>query len=313
LHCAAGADSRCRGLRPLWWLAAAALLMSLCIGPPVSAEPGVCRAGRAVLVHPEVRGVYRDAVRQIAAGLARGGQGDLALCSLDELNALNGPGGDTVIFAIGDRAAAEVAATAGSAAVVGLLVTRLQPPMRWGASLFADPKAVIERIQALKPEVATLHLVHLAQTPAGAIARVRAAAKRAGLTWQATPVSSVRDAARVIERLKSTAAADTAVWFHNGVLGLNPDVLIPPLVRISWNREVFVVADDAAYVERGILMSVSPDLEALGVRAAQALARDSSGLRDATAVQWGVNRRTAVALGVEGRVRRGPAPDFVYE
>jgi ABC-type uncharacterized transport system substrate-binding protein len=158
-----------------------------------------------------------------------------------------------------------------------------------------------------------VHLVHLAEAPRAAIAKARAAAERTGLQWQATPVASVGDAARAIERLKSTGAADAAVWFHNGVLGLNPEVLIPALVRISWNRQLFVVADDAAYVERGILMSVSPDLEALGALAAGAAVRNGAGLRDATAVQWGVNRRTAVALGVEGRVRRGPSPDFVYE
>jgi len=73
------------------------------------------------------------------------------------------------------------------------------------------------------------------------------------------------------------------------------------------------VADDAAYVERGILMSVSPDLDALGDLAARAAVRHGSGLRDVTKVQWGVNRRTAIALGVEGRTRRGTAPDFVYE
>jgi putative ABC transport system substrate-binding protein len=296
----------------VWRLAVGLLFTSLLLCPPASADSGACRAARAVLVHPEVRGVYRDAVRQIAAGLERGGVSDLAVCSLSGYRGIDGAGGDAVVFAVGDRVAAEVAEAAASA-VLGLLVTGLQRSLRWGVSLFADPGAVITRIRALKPDVSALHLVHLAQAPASAISRARSAARRAGLAWEATPVSSVRDAARAIERLKSAGAAGTAVWFHNGVLGLNPDVLIPPLVRISWNRGVFVVADDAAYVERGVLMSVSPDLQELGAMAARAAERGSEGLHDTAAVQWGVNRRTAGALGVEGRVRRGPAPDFVYE
>jgi len=288
------------------------LVLSQFDGPPAWAESAACRPASATLVHPEVRGVYREAVERIAAGLERGGIGDLAVCSLSDFKTLNAPEGVAMIFAIGDRVAAEVA-DAGFTAVVGLLVTRLHRSMRWGASLFADPSAVISRIRGLTPDVAAVHLVHLAEAPGAAIAKARAAVQRAGLQWQATPVASVGDAARAIERLKATGTADAAVWFHNGVLGLNPDVLIPPLVRISWNRQLFVVADDAAYVERGILMSVSPDLEALGRFAAGAAVGNAAGLRDATAVQWGVNRRTAVALGVEGRVRRGPSPDFVYE
>jgi hypothetical protein len=288
------------------------LLLSLLDCLPVAADSRACRPERVTLVHPAVRGVYQEAVEQIAVGLARGGVGDLAVCSLSDFKTLSPPGAGAVIFAIGDRVAAEVA-DAGSAAVVGLLVTRLHPSMQWGVSLFADPGAVIRRIRALKPDVAGVHLVHLTAAPGDAIGKTRAAVEGAGLQWQATPVASVRDAARAIEQLKSTGTADAAVWFHNGVLGLNPDVLIPPLVRISWNRQLFVVADDAAYVERGILMSVSPDLDALGDLAAGAAVRHGSGLRDVTKVQWGVNRRTAVALGVEGRVRRGTAPDFVYE
>ena len=290
-----------------------ALIVSLMCCPPVSADGETCRAAAAVLVHPEVRGVYVDAVGKIAAGLERAGVNDLGICSLTEFQTINGLASDVVVYPLGDTVTAAVARARRSATVYGLLVTRLTHSVRGGMSLFVDPNAVIERVLALQPGIASLHLVHLAEAPAGAITRARSAARSAGLNWQETAVSSVRDAARVIEQLKASGTGDTAVWFHNGVLGLNPDVLIPPLVRISWNRGVFVVADDAAYVERGILMSVSPDLEALGAEAARAARRNGSGLRDPGAVQWGVNRRTAVALGVEGQVRKGPSPDFVYE
>ncbi|MCF7990925.1 MAG: hypothetical protein K9M02_10825 [Thiohalocapsa sp.] len=287
------------------------VLLLFCQG--VAAGTGTCRAGAAVLVHPEVRGVYVDALERIAAGLEREGESDLGICSLVEFKGLDGLMRDAVVYALGDTVTAEVAAASRPAAVVGLLVTELPPSVRQGVSLFADPGAVIERLLALQPDIASLHLVHLAEVPADAIARARSAATSAGLQWQSTAISSVRDAARAIEQLKSRAGNDAAVWFHNGVLGLNPDVLIPALVRISWNRGLVVVADDAAYVERGILMSVSPDLEAVGALAARAARLNGPGLRDSAAVQWGVNRRTAVALGVEGQLRRRPAPDFVYE
>jgi len=300
-------------LQPVRWLAVAILLSGCFIGSPLRADPAACGATGAVLVHPEVRGVYVDAVAQLVTGLERGGVDDLSVCTWADFEAMTAPERAARIFTLGDKVTAKLARIGDPATLIGLLVTRLRPGMPAGLSLFADPHPVIERIQVLQPAIRALHLVYLADVPADAVARVRSAARQAGLAWETTAVASVREAARAIERLKTDGDPTTAVWFHTGVLGLNPDVLIPPLVRIGWDRRLFVVADDAAYVERGVLMSVSADLEALGALAARAVTGGWSGLRDAAALRWGVNRRTAAALGVDGRLRLRPVPDFVYE
>lgn len=172
---------------------------------------------------------------------------------------------------------------------------------------------MLDDILALRPATRSLQFVHLARIPAAIVERVRTLAHQRGIDFEPVAVSSVRAAAQAIERLKTSPAAATLVWFHKGVLGLNPDVLVPNLVRVSWAKRLPVVADEVDYVRRGILLTVTHDYRALGRRAAKLLAAREPGLVYSTATRRILNGRTTAVMGIRFKADDERRFDYVHE
>jgi len=217
-----------------------------------------CYDTQTILVLPRLNPTYRQTVADIIAGIRAAGLGELAVCPLREFESPGSAFEPTTIFALGDQVASALAAKSGKARVIALLVQKLPPPVDSGISLFLDPARVLDDILSLHPATRSLHFVHRARIPAAIVDRVRDLAHQRGIDFEPVAVSSLRSAAQAIERLKTIPATGAIVWFHKGVLGLNPDILVPNLVRISWARDLPVVADRVDYVQRGVLLAVSP-------------------------------------------------------
>jgi len=142
---------------------------------------------------------------------------------------------------------------------------------------------------------------------------VRALAGKRGSDFEPVAVSSLRSAAQAIEQFKTIPATGAIVWFHKGVLGLNPDILVPNLVRISWARDLPIVADRVDYVQRGILLAVSPDYQAFGRRAAKLSAAREPGLIYLPATCWALHVRSAALIGIELQTDDEWRFDYVHE
>jgi len=289
-----------KGRWTAWRVWVVALL--LCWLPtPRPALADVCQEAPLMLVHPAVAPAYDAVIDQLLEGLTQGASQDIGICTLDALKAQSWSRAPRQIVAVGAAAYTAADRAFPDALVLPILVGTLPPQARNGLSSFVDPALVVGQLQALSPTTEVLYFIHLQTVPAELIRRAQRAANTLGLRWIPIAVDGLRAAALAIERVRGEASTSSAVWFHRDVLALNPDILIPPIVRSSWKVGFPVISDDADTVERGLLFALTPDYRALGRAAAAHLSEDHRGLSDIRWVQRVLNARTARAIGLTVR------------
>ncbi|NEV61626.1 hypothetical protein [Thiorhodococcus minor] len=268
---------------------------------PRPALAHACEEAVLMLIHPAVASAYQPVIDQLAEGLAETAGQSIAVCALKALNAgsWSRPPGQVVAVGASAYSAAERAFP--QARVLPILVERPPGRARDGFSRFIDPALLLQGLRSIAPKTETLYFIHHREVPAAFLARAQGAADALGLRWTAIGVGDLREAALAIERVRREAGPTSAVWFHRDVLALNPDILVPPIVRRSWEVGFPVISDDADTVERGLLFALTPDYRAIGRAAAMQLGQPRSGLVDLRWVHRVLNPRTARALGLAVR------------
>ncbi|WP_240905854.1 hypothetical protein [Thiorhodococcus mannitoliphagus] len=262
-----------------------------------------------MLIHPAVARPYEEVIDQLFEGLGQGTRQDMGVCALDALNARSWSRPPRQVVAVGGSAYAAAEQAFPNARVLPILVETLPAAARDGLSRFVEPSLVLAQLRALSPNTESLYFIHLSDAPAELIRRAQRSAERLGLRWIPIAVGNLREAALAIERVRGEASTTSAVWFHRDVLALNPDILIPPIVRRSWAVGFPVISDDADTVERGLLFALTPDYRAVGHAAAAQLAEKRAGLRNLRGVHRVLNARTARAIGLAV----GPAEEAGFD
>ncbi|MBK1719721.1 hypothetical protein CKO27_19110 [Thiocystis violacea] len=293
----------------LWVLA-----LSLCWWPnpsPVAAE--ACREAPVMLVHPAVTPPYDRVIEQLAEGVAQGVSQPIGVCALDALSARSWSSPPRQVVAVGAAAYTAAEAAFPGARIRPVLVATLPAPARDGLSAYVDPALVLAPLRALSPGTEALYFIHRRDGPGELVQRAQRAAEQLGLRWIPIAVGGLREAALAIERVRGEASTASAVWFHRDVLALHPDILIPPIVKRSWEVGFPVISDDADTVERGLLFALTPDYRAIGYAAAGRLADERPGLHDIRWVRRVLNARTARAIGLAVRPGVEASFDAVYE
>ena len=290
----------------LRWLAALALFV------PLVAIASDCTDAPLLLVHPKVTSVYEDAITQLAQGLEEARRGRVGVCTIDNLPKRPVPTEPKAVIAVGEKAV-DAAARVFRAPIVAVLVRDLPPSVRRGLSLFIAPDLFLRQVRALSPETRTIRFIHRADAPSAIIDAAEAAARALGMRLLPQAVGTIREAALAVETVLGQAGAGEAVWFHRGVVAMNPEILLPKIVRLSWERRVPVFDEEAEYVARGLLFALTHDYLALG-RAAAAMIDDAgAGIVFATQAKRILNGRTARAIGIPPRVLQGQSFNYVYE
>lgn len=266
-----------------------------------------------LLVHPAVDGAYTEVVQQLHDGMAEVSTGPIGVCSSSELSTPSVTTSVRRVVAVGPAADTSARRACPHAEVLPILVRELPPDANGGLSLFVEPDLVLATLRTLAPRIRTLYFVYRQETPLAWLRRAKASAVALDLRWEPIAVDGLPAAARAVETLRTAATPETAVWFHRGVLALNPDILVPPLVRASWERQFPVVTDDADLVERGLLFALTPDYRWVGHAAAEHLVRGRVGLSDIQGVHRVINRRTARAIGLQLGPEDVRSFDHVYE
>ncbi|MCK7472104.1 MAG: hypothetical protein MZU95_16150 [Desulfomicrobium escambiense] len=263
-----------------------------------------------MLVHPVVSAAYEPIITQLAAGLMSDTTAPTAVCTLPELDRYRRSTVPRHLVAVGESAYEAARRAFPQARVWPILVQDRPAGVDRGVSRFVAPALVIAELHTLSPTIETLVFVYRATVPDTVVQQARAAAQAQGLAWEAIAVDDLRAAARAIERVRQQATPTRAVWLHRDVLALNPDILIPPLVRRSWEIGFPVASDDADSVERGLLLALTPDYRALGrMLATWPTQEPAPGWRDIDTVRRVLNRRTARAIGAA----RHPAEETHFD
>ena len=288
------------------WLAALALFV------PLAASASACTDAPLLLVHPKVTSVYEDAIKQLAKGLEEARRERVGVCAIDDLPKRPVPTEPKAVVAVGEKAV-DAAAAVFRAPIVAVLVRDLPPGARRGLSIFIAPDIFLRQLRALSPETGTVRFIHRADAPTAVVDAAEAAARALGMRLVPHAVGTIREAALAVETVLGRAEAGEAVWFHRGVLAMNPEILLPKIVRLSWERRVPVFDEEAEYVARGLLFALTHDYRELGRAAAAMIDGATAGIVFAAQAKRIVNGRTARAIGIPPRVIQGQLFDYVYE
>lgn len=282
------------------------------IGLADASDAHACASAQMAFVHPDAIAPTNPAVEEIVTVLRQGLGREIDVCSASALSARASAPELVGAFALGPDATAKVIARFPDARVIPLLVDTLPPGTTQGVSVFVSPDTVIDQICSVVPQIKKLQFVHRPDVPGYFFEHLRKSATRCGMTVDNTPVDTLAEAAKAVERFLRDPAQH-AVWFHRGVISLSDDVLIPNIVRLSWSQSIPVIAEEADYVKRGILIGFFHDYGNVA-RMALNLWRDpGSGLAYADDPKRVINRRTAGALGISIKPSQEGLYDYVYQ
>ncbi|EGV28144.1 hypothetical protein ThidrDRAFT_4045 [Thiorhodococcus drewsii AZ1] len=270
------------------------LLAWLLATPDPTWPADTCLEAPLLLISPALSPPYDAIIDQLAAGLADATGRAPGVCTLEDLSTRTLT--PTRIVAVGAEAAAAAAQRFPQTPQVPILIRTLPERTHQGLSRYIAPPLTLDTLALLSPTTNRVVFVHRREVPAAWLARARAVAESHGWRWEPIAVAGLREAALAIEQLRHQAQPTTALWFHRDVLALDPDILVPPLVRLSWKIGCAVLSDDAETVERGLLFALTPDYRALG--RATARLETGAGLADLQWVRRLLNRRTARAIGL---------------
>jgi len=227
------------------------LLAWLMATPDPTWPADTCLEAPLLLIHPALSAPYAAIIDQLAAGLADATGRTPGVCTLEDLSTRTLT--PARIVAVGAEAAAAAANRFPQTPQVPILIRTLPERTHQGLSLYIAPSLTLDTLALLSPATDRVVFVHRREVPAIWLARARAVAESHGWRWEPIAVAGLREAALAIEQLRHQAQATTALWFHRDVLALDPDILVPPLVRLSWKIGCAVLSDDAETVERGLL------------------------------------------------------------
>lgn len=188
-----------------------------------------------------------------------------------------------------------------------------------GVSLTPDPYLLFSRLKGLLPGVRRVSVVYNPQRNDWLIRLAREAARHHGLELLAYEARDVASAVRIYENVFAAAEGRRdAVWLPQDASTVDEGVVMPLVLRESWNRSVPVFSSSFVHAKRGVLFSLYPNNTELG-RTLAVAAEATLGpegrrravlpLRD---VQIAVNLRTASHLGLNIGYQQQRSFDMIF-
>jgi hypothetical protein len=292
----------------------ACVLLAVCaiLALAGASQAHACSRAQMAFVHPDGITPTNPAVEEIVAALRRGLGLEIDVCSASALSARASTPALLGAFPLGPEATATVTARFPDARLIPLLVASLPLGTTQGVSVFVSPDTVIDQVCSVAPNIKQLKLVHRPDVPGYFFEHLRKAAARCGITVDTTPVDTLADAAQAVERFLRDPGPH-AVWFHRGVINLNDDILIPNIVRLSWSQSIPVIAEEADYVKRGILIGFFHDYGSVARSAVELWRGTGTGLAYSADPKRVINRRTAGAIGIQIKPSQEGLYDYVYQ
>jgi len=174
-------------------------------------------------------------------------------------------------------------------------------------TLSPDPALLFTRMKALMPMTKRIFVVYDPNFNGWLIKLAKDAASAQGLELMAYQAQDLRSAVRSYQEIFSAADGRSDVlWLPQDPTTVEDSSILPLVLQNSWNQGVAVFSSNFGHVRRGVLFSLYPDNEALGMSLAglaegilnsggESGKRGMMSLRD---VQSAVNLRTAKHLGL---------------
>jgi putative ABC transport system substrate-binding protein len=176
-----------------------------------------------------------------------------------------------------------------------------------GISLAADPELVLAHLVRLAPSVKRVHVVYSPDRSEWLVQIAQNSAKKFGLQLFAYKSNDIKNSALIYRDILSKARPEEdAIWLLPDPVAVDSKIILPLLLRETWNNSLFLISSSPTYVKRGALFALFPDNRSMG-RSLEKMAETYLGddavdmnntvlpLKD---LQAAINVRTAEHLGL---------------
>ena len=266
-------------------------------------------AATLAVVYPEVPAPYKQVFEQIIEGIKAKHVGPMVKYPIESPvtpeNLLSQMGEDQVdmVVTLGRRGLSYNKALNGQYPLVtGALP--IKPNGISGVSLIADPIKLFKQLNTLSPKTRNVHVVHTEKS-LWLIEKAQQAAQASDLNLISYKASDIREAVKHYQKILETAEPEVdSIWLPLDSITANEKVILPLLLRESWDNNLIVFSSKPGHVKRGLLFTIFPDSEQDGVRLAEMLNAmfnegKAPGVELSNSEKVGVNLRTASHLGLE--------------
>lgn len=277
--------------------------------PDVQASIG---KGSIAVLYPNVEAPFRSAFTSIIQGIEERTRLRVRSYPVDpkvdtaELNSTLRHNNTRVVIALGRQG---LNATAGLdreiTVLAGGVLLLSDAENVAGISLTPDPALLFSRLRALLPDLRRVIVVYDPQKSDWLIRLARDAARAQGLELQAHVANELGKAAQLYPQL--FASADNrrdAVWLPHDSTTVEESIILPMVLRESWNSGVPLFSSNVLHVKKGALFAMGPNnvelgralaSSAMGVINGDGKRRGLTPLRD---LQTAINVRTANHMGL---------------
>lgn len=266
-------------------------------------------AATLAVVYPEVPAPYKQVFEQIIEGIKAKHVGPMVKYPIESPitpeRLISQMGVDQVdmVVTLGRRGLSYNKALNGQYPfVTGALP--IKPNGISGVSLIADPINLFKQLKTLSPDTRNVHVVYTEKSQ-WLIEKAQQAAQANGLSLISYKASDIREAVSHYQKILKTAEPKLdSIWLPLDPITANDKVILPLLLRESWDNNLVVFSSKPGHVKRGLLFTIFPDSEQDGVRLAEMLSAifyegKAPGVELSNSEKVGVNLRTASHLGLE--------------
>lgn len=272
-------------------------------------------ADSIAVIYPDIGEPYRSVFTQIIDGIESRTKGRVthfavgANANVDELNSSLRQKDTKVVIALG-RQGAKAASTLDSniGVVVGGVLTASgnESRDRQVNSLSPDPSLLFARLKTMMPRAKRIFTVYDSQQNDWLIRLAKEGARAQGMELVAYKAQDLRDAMQAYQEILSTANPQyDALWLPHDPVTVEENVVLPMVLKESWNRNLAVFSSSFSHVKRGVLFSAYPNNVELGRHLADSALNfqasgenESLGMIPLREVLMAINLRTAQHLGI---------------
>jgi putative ABC transport system substrate-binding protein len=285
-------------------------------------------AGEGIaVIYPDLDGPYRGIFASIIDGIEQKTKMKVVSYAIGPdmdaaaLNAQLKHNGTRVVIALGKQGVKTAASLDREIPVVvgGVLsVPEASSRSLVGVSLTPDPALLFSRLKNMLPAVKRVTVIYDPRQNEWLIKLAHEAAKAQGLELVALEAQDIVTAAHKYKSAFETAdARRDAIWLPQDSTTVDENVILPMVLKDSWERGIPVFSSSFLHVKKGVLFALYPNNLELGRTLAE-LALDASAgeaskhllpLRDVYAA---VNVRTASHIGLNIGYQKPNGFDAVF-
>ena len=182
--------------------------------------------------------------------------------------------------------------------VIGAYPT--MPGKHSGVSMMTDPATVVEKLRLVAPSVQKLHLI-VSEQNAWIAQLTEVSLKQAGIAANIQVVDTLKQAVQTYAKLvEQKLNQRDAIWLPIDTVAMHEKVVLPLVLKASWDKRLVVLSSIPTHAKRGALFSFYPDHFQLGKQLANMLQTptDKPQVLPMKHILLAVNLRTAKHLGI---------------